>query len=64
MASFSKKLSIFNLRRDHQKKISYERRDYESVDEKEPILGYVPEKTDGKKEIQEVKGLNEKGNKK
>ena len=24
------------------KKISYERRDYESVDGKEPILGYVP----------------------
>ena len=28
------------IRRDHQK-ISYERRDYESVDEKKPILGYV-----------------------
>ena len=25
------------------KKNSYERRDYESVDEKKPILGYVPE---------------------
>ena len=33
MASFSKTFD-FNLRRDHQKKISYERRDYESVDEK------------------------------
>ena len=32
MASFSKTFD-FNLRRDHQK-ISYERRDYESVDEK------------------------------
>ena len=30
----------FNLRRNHQK-ISYERGDYESVDEKEHILGYV-----------------------
>ena len=36
----------FNLRRDHQK-ISFERRDYESVDE--PILGYVPENDEKKK---------------
>ena len=35
------------IRRDHQK-ISYERRDDESVDEKEPILGYAP-KNDEKK---------------
>ena len=34
------KIFDFNLRRDHQK-ISYERRDYESVDEKS-IFGYVP----------------------
>ena len=34
MASFSKTFN-FNFRRDHQKKKnSYERRDYESVDEK------------------------------
>ena len=45
MPSFSKTFD-FNLRRDHQK-FSYERRDYESVDE-EPILGYVP-KNDEKK---------------
>ena len=33
----------FNLRRDHQKKNSYERRDYESVDEKSlSYIGYVP----------------------
>ena len=30
----------FKIWRDHQK-ISYERRDYESVDEKKPILSYV-----------------------
>ena len=33
MASFSRTFD-FNLRRDPIKKISYERRDYESVDEK------------------------------
>ena len=33
MASLSKNF-VFDLRRDHQKKNSYERRDYESVDEK------------------------------
>ena len=32
------------------KKNSYERRAYESVDEKEPILGYVP-KNDEKKNL-------------
>ena len=37
----------FNLRRDSQK-ISYERRAYESVERKEPILGYVT-KNDEKK---------------
>ena len=38
-------------------KISYERRAYESVDEKErePILGYVP-KNDQKKRIHAFKG--------
>ena len=36
-----------NLRRDHRK-ISYERCDYESIDEKKTILGYVP-KNDEKK---------------
>ena len=39
MASFSKTFD-FNFRRDHQK-ISYERRDYESVEEKS-LLGYAP----------------------
>ena len=33
MASFSKTFD-FNFRRDHQKKNSHERRDYETVDEK------------------------------
>ena len=46
MVTFTKNFE-FNFRRDHQK-ISYERRAYESVDEKKPILGYVP-KNDKKK---------------
>ena len=41
MASLSKNFD-FNLRRDHQK-ISYERRDYESVDER-AYLRLCPEK--------------------
>ena len=45
MASFSKNFD-FNLRRDNQK-ISYERCDYESVDEKS--LSYAVSKNDGKK---------------
>ena len=44
----------FYFRRDHQK-ISYERRDYESVDEKKLILVYVPKNYE-KKRIQAVKG--------
>ena len=36
------------------KKISYERRDYESVDEKKLILGYFPKNYE--KRIQAVKG--------
>ena len=31
------------LRMDYQNN-SYDRRDYESVDEKKPVLGYVPKK--------------------
>ena len=42
MASFSKTFD-FNLRRDNQK-ISYERRDYESVDEKSLSYRLCPEK--------------------
>ena len=38
----------FYFRRDHQK-ISYERRDYESVDEKKLILVYVPKNYEKKK---------------
>ena len=53
MASLSKNFN-FNLRRDHQK-ISYEHRNYESVDEKSlAILGYVPKNYE--KRIQAVKG--------
>ena len=44
----------FNLRRDHQKD-SNERRNYESVDKKEPILGYIP-KNDEKRNLV-LKGL-------
>ena len=40
----------FKIRRDHQKN-SYERRDYESVDENS-LLGYVP-KNDEKKEFRQ-----------
>ena len=54
MASFSKTFD-FNFRSDHQKKISYERRDYESVDEKSIYLRLCPEKR-RKKIIQELKG--------
>ena len=52
MASFSKNFNSI-LRRDHEK-IFYERRAYESVDEKKPISGYVRKTT--KKRIQAVKG--------
>ena len=52
MASLSKSF-YFNFRREHQK-ISYERRDYESVDEKKTILGYVSKNDE--KRIQEEKG--------
>ena len=38
-------------------KISFERRDYESVDEKKPILGYVS-KNYKKKKNSDTKGLN------
>ena len=41
--TLSAKISILILRRDHQK-ISYERRDYESVDEKS-ISYPIPRKT-------------------
>ena len=44
----------FNLRKDHYRN-SYERRDYESVDEKRPILGYVPKNDE--KIVQDEKGL-------
>ena len=44
----------FKIRRDHQK-ISYERRDYESVDENRAFLRLRAEKTK-KKRIQAVKG--------
>ena len=41
------------------KKISYERRDYESVDEKKPILGYVSKnyekKNSGTKGLKKMK---------
>ena len=53
MASFSK-IFDFNFRRDHQKKNSIERRDYESVDEKS--LSYAMSRKTTKKRIQEVKG--------
>ena len=53
MGPFSKNFD-FNLRRDI-KLISYERRDYESVDENSTSLGYVQKKKT-KKRIQEVKG--------
>ena len=43
----------FNLRRDH-KKISYERRNYESVDGKRVFLAYVPKNDE--KIIQDEKG--------
>ena len=49
MAPFSKNVD-YNLRRDHPK-ISYERRDYESVDEKSL---YVPKNDE--KRIQDEKG--------
>ena len=51
MASLSKNFD-FNLRRDHQK-IPYERHDYELVDEKSLLLGYVPKNYE--KKIQAVK---------
>ena len=54
MASFSKNFD-FDLRRDHQKKKnSYERRDYESVDEKSLSKAMCRKRT--KKRIREVKG--------
>ena len=37
------------------KKISYERRDYDSVDEKKSILGYVPKNDENKNSG--IKGL-------
>ena len=43
----------FNLRRDHQK-ISYERRDYDSVDEKR--LSQATSRKNDEKRIQEGKG--------
>ena len=51
MGPFNKYFDFY-FRRDHQKN-SYARRAYESVDEKKPILGYVPKK---KTRIHEVKG--------
>ena len=55
MASFSQNLD-FNLRRDHQKTF-YERRDYESVDEKS--LSQAMSRKNTKKKIQVgIKGLN------
>ena len=45
MGPFSKNFD-FNLRRDHKK--SYDRRDYESVDEKKAYLRLCPEKNDHK----------------
>ena len=54
MASLSKTFDFTFRSRDHQKKKSYERRDYESVDEKS--LSKAMSRKTTKKRIQEVKG--------
>ena len=46
----------FEITRDHQKKITYEHCDYESVDEKSLAIGYVPKNDE--KIILACKGLS------
>ena len=47
------------IRRDHQKKNSYDRRDYESVDEKKSLSKAVSQKT-MKKKNSGTKGLRKR----